>query len=104
MQDEVNHGRELLHFFTQLCVAKKIAYYPSVPWDMRNLEEVLEFYDIGMVKELMSTYVKGSSDPTVKYFCNNIQTLARTHRQDQEQEAEFKEMVRRTKNRMENNL
>lgn len=93
-------AKTLLKYFMEKCEGLGKKYYPKVPWDEKNLEQLREYYAPLFIVELMDFYFKKYYLWSVQDFCNKIQTLAEGAEQDRLAQEAFKEQVRRTRERM----
>lgn len=101
MQDDENQGRKMLDEFISIHLAKrKSRYYPSVPWDIKNFQEILEFYGYDEILELVNYYLDGDNPGTAKHFCNNIQEVATAFSKYSRSKDEFNRLMHETQKRM----
>lgn len=98
--DQIAYARLILDNFIKKCKELNKTYYPQVPWDVRNIEEVLEYYDRAFLEELLAEYAKSAAQPSIKYFCNNIQTIARERDTYRASREAFRKTMAETAKRM----
>lgn len=98
--DQAGFARQILDDFIKECLKYNKRYFPSIPWDIKMLEDILEYYDKAFVVELLNEYARYNSDPTIRYFTNNIQKIAKDHVANVESSEEFQRKMADTKKRM----
>ncbi len=97
--EQQGSARQILDDFIKECLKYNKRYFPSM-WDVRNIEEILEFYEKSFVEELLMGYARYNSDPTIRDFKNNIQSIAKSHSLNEESQDEFRRKMELTKKRM----